>query len=349
ATLGKNATSFTDTKLSAGVRYFFRVRAFDAAVNSIYSNVAAGWTKSAPVGSTSMAAPTRLSASATSSSTIKITWKDNATGEVGYKIDRSTDGTTFARLTTVGANVDAFADSKLSPVTKYFYRVRAYDATHNGPYSGVASATTAAAPIGSTAIPAPTKLTATATAFNSIHLAWADNAKTELGYKIDISTDGKIFTRVTSVGANVATFDSIGLNPSTKYFYRVRAFDKTQNSPYSGVASATTAAAPLPPASPSSLAATSLSASAIKLTWKDNETTENGYKIERGTDGVNFTEIGTVGTNVVTYHRVALTDKQKYYYRVRAFDATNDSGYSNVANATTKSPPPPDTTHDWAS
>src|SRR5438874_2148449 len=219
-TLGKNATSFTDSKLSAGVKYFYRVRAFDAAVNSIYSNVAAGWTKSAPVGSAPMGAPTTLKASATSSTTVKLTWNDNASGELGYKIDRSTDGKTFIRVTTVGANVDAFADSKLAPQTKYYYRVRAYDATHNSTYSNLAAATTSAPPVGDPALPAPTALTASMLSFNSIHLNWADNAKTEAGYKIDISTDGKTFTRLTTVGANVITFDSINLNPSTKYFYR---------------------------------------------------------------------------------------------------------------------------------
>jgi hypothetical protein len=128
----------------------------------------------------------------------------------------------------------------------------------------------------------------------------------------------------------------------------MRGFDATQNSTYSNIAHATTDAAPLPPAAPTNLAAAAISASAIKLTWKDNASTENGYKIERATDGVNFTEIGTVGSNITIYLSVGLTAKKKYYYRVRAFDATNDSGYSNVANATTTSPPPPDTSHDWA-
>src|SRR5256885_204403 len=166
-------------------------------------------------------APTGLKAVSSTTSTLNLIWTDNARTELGYKVDRSTDGKTFARIATVGVNVDAFGDSKLSPLTKYFYRVRAFDATHNSTYSNLAAATTLAAPVGATGIPAPTKLSAVATSFNSIHLAWVDNAKTELGYKIDISTDGKTFARVTTVGANVAVFDSIGLNPSTKYFYRV--------------------------------------------------------------------------------------------------------------------------------
>jgi fibronectin type 3 domain-containing protein len=63
---------------------------------------------------------------------------------------------------------------------------------------------------------------------------------------------------------------------------------------------------------------------------------EDGFKVERGSDGANFTQIGTTAANTTAYSDTGLTDFTKYYYRVRAANnTTGDSAYSNTANATT--------------
>src|SRR5207244_7505685 len=89
------------------------------------------------------------------------------------------------------------------------------------------------------------------------------------------------------------------------------------------------------PAAPSNLNATATSSSQINLAWSDNSNNETGFKIERSTDGSSFTQIGTVGSNVTSYPDSGLSESTKYYYRVRASSAGGDSGYSNIANATT--------------
>jgi hypothetical protein len=85
---------------------------------------------------------------------------------------------------------------------------------------------------------------------------------------------------------------------------------------------------------PSNLTATPSSSTAIKLNWSDNSSTEAGYKIERSTDGTNFSQINTVGMNVETYTSGNLTKGKKYYYRVRAYSNAGNSSYSNTASAT---------------
>src|SRR5439155_3175320 len=45
------------------------------------------------------------------------------------------------------------------------------------------------------------------------------------------------------------------------------------------------------PNAPSNLAASAVSATQINLTWTDNSSDETGFRLERGTDGINFTEI----------------------------------------------------------
>lgn len=90
---------------------------------------------------------------------------------------------------------------------------------------------------------------------------------------------------------------------------------------------------PTPPAAPSNLTATSPRKKVIDIAWTDNSSNETGFKIERGTDGVNFTQITTVGANVTTYRNTGLASGVRYYYRVRATNGAGDSGYSNTANA----------------
>ncbi len=70
------------------------------------------------------------------------------------------------------------------------------------------------------------------------------------------------------------------------------------------------------------------------LNWSDNVATVSGYQIERSTDGVNFTQIGTVAGNVGTYFDTGLTTGTTYTYRVRAYSALGESAYSNVSSST---------------
>ncbi len=91
-----------------------------------------------------------------------------------------------------------------------------------------------------------------------------------------------------------------------------------------------------PPYAPANLAATAISSAQIDLSWTDNSNNETGFKIERktGANGV-YGEISNVGANVTTYVDVGLSSETTYYYRVRAYNASGDSLYSNEASATT--------------
>lgn len=93
------------------------------------------------------AAPTGVAATATSATSIAVTW-GNVADEAGYRIERRRDGTSDAwtQVATTGANVTRFDDTGRSPSTTYLYRVRAFNGAGNSPYSAVASATTPAAP-----------------------------------------------------------------------------------------------------------------------------------------------------------------------------------------------------------
>jgi hypothetical protein len=95
-----------------------------------------------------LGSPNNPAATALSSSQIRVTWQDRATGENGYVIERSIDSGNFTEVGVAAANATAFTDtSGLQPGTQYFYRVRAMTAsggvrTGYSSYSFVRSATT---------------------------------------------------------------------------------------------------------------------------------------------------------------------------------------------------------------
>ena len=88
------------------------------------------------------------------------------------------------------------------------------------------------------------------------------------------------------------------------------------------------------PDAPTGLAAVSTGATTVNLFWSDKAYNETGYKIERSSDGTNWSQIASIGADSTSYTATGLTAGQAYSFRVRAVNATGNSGYSNVAAAT---------------
>lgn len=98
-------------------------------------------------------APTNLTATAVSASRIDLSWTDNSAIESGFQVESSTDGATFVRIATLGANSSFHSATGLAASTSYVFRVRAYDSNASSPWV-LASATTLSAPTPS-ASPSP--------------------------------------------------------------------------------------------------------------------------------------------------------------------------------------------------
>jgi len=275
--------------------------------------------------------PSSLTATATSSSQINLGWTDNASDETGFEIERSTDGTNFAKIADVGANTTTYSNTGLNASTRYWYRVRAVNSAGASSYTNVADATTQAPPV---TIPRPpSSLTATATSSSQINLGWTDNASDETGFEIERSTDGTNFAKIADVGANTTTYSNTGLNASTRYWYRVRAKNSAGASSYTNVADATTSLAV--PAAPTNLKAELADYDQIRLTWGTPSNATN-VLIERSTNpNSGFTQITQQPATNTSYVDIALNEQTTYYYRIRFANAAGNSGYSNVVSATT--------------
>jgi hypothetical protein len=88
------------------------------------------------------AAPSSLACTSVTRTAITVGWVDNSTNETGFHVERSTNGSTWTLVATVGANVRTYANSSLKSNTLYYYRVRAYNASGNSAYTATVSART---------------------------------------------------------------------------------------------------------------------------------------------------------------------------------------------------------------
>lgn len=71
-------------------------------------------------------------------------------------------------------------------------------------------------------------------------------------------------------------------------------------------------------------------AAQLTVSWEDRSTTETGFEVQRTTDGVTFVRVATVPANTTSYVDTDVVEGRSYWYRVRAFNATDKSDFSNV-------------------
>jgi hypothetical protein len=114
---------WSDPATSYGVRYYYRLRAFNDAGFSEASNIAEILVN--PL----IAAPSDLSLVAAAPTTLQLSWNDNSTNELGFFIERRRIGSsTWIRpVESLNASTTEFNDSGLRPDQGYEYRVKAYN------------------------------------------------------------------------------------------------------------------------------------------------------------------------------------------------------------------------------
>jgi hypothetical protein len=182
--------------------------------------------------------PTGLAGTSPSWSQVSLTWTDASTNESGFAIERRT-GTTgdWSEIASLPAGAQAFLDTNLQPLTQYSYRVRSFNGAGSSQATAAIDVTTQAPPLPQ----APSNLSADATIPGQINLSWTDSGPDETLFRIERKAGAAgAWVEIGSTSANVTTFTSTGLAPSTTYFFRVRASNAGGDSGYSNEASATT-------------------------------------------------------------------------------------------------------------
>ncbi len=87
---------------------------------------------------------------------------------------------------------------------------------------------------------------------------------------------------------------------------------------------------------PTALKATDATPNSITMRWRDFTDHEEGYAIEQQMADGTFTEIAQVEKNTDLFTATGLTPQTTYKWRVRAYDGSQYSSYSNILSVSTK-------------
>ncbi|MGB2791553.1 MAG: fibronectin type III domain-containing protein, partial [Candidatus Moraniibacteriota bacterium] len=212
-----SGTTYNDTGLTTSTTYRYRVTALDARENESSQSSAVSSATNSDTSAPSV--PTGLSGTATSMTTVDLSWTastDNV-GVAGYRVFR--DGVQVGTTSAV-----SYSDTGLTKSTAYSYSVLAYDAAGN---PSAQTAPVSVTTLSDTSAPSvPTGLSGTAVSMTAIDLSWT--ASTD-----NIAVTGyKVFRNGTQIAdvTTGTTYSDTGLTQNTSYSYTVLAYDADGNS-----------------------------------------------------------------------------------------------------------------------
>ena len=174
---------------------------------------------------------------------------------------------------------------------------------------------------------APAGVTATRGTGTALVVSWQSVADAT-GYVIQRSDDGVEFVDAGTAAAAATSWTNSGLAGSMRYFYRVRATDAVGRSVASAVVGVVNR-----PSAVTNASVTSLTSSQVVLNWRD-KSGDSGYRIERSSDNVTFTQIATVGTNVPSYTATSLSVGTPYWFRITPMSPFGDSVPTTITGST---------------
>jgi hypothetical protein len=131
---------------------------------------------------------------------------------------------------------------------------------------------------------------------------------------------------------DLVAFSDNTVAPVSTYQYRVYAFNGNGNSQFSNIAEVTTP--DVPPTDPSDLVATNVTPAQVDLAWTDNSGNEDGFIVQRSTDGgTTWSEAGQTVADVAVFSDTTVIPGGSYLYQVYAFNANGNSSPSNTVQA----------------
>ena len=320
---GSPVTSIDWTLLSPATTYSWVVTAVSTDGEGLPSNCAFA---------TTYGSPTELTATSTSFSAVSLAWT-NPSGTLTDDYISAFDGGSCSGspffVYDPGAPITSLVWTLLSPATTYSWEVTAVTAYGEGPPSNCASATTFGSPTG---------LTATATSFSTVDLAWTNPSGTLTDNYIYAynggSCSGSPFF-VYDAGASITTILWTTLSSATTYSWEVTAVTAYGEGPPSNCAAAMTYGGS------TELTATASSFSTVNLTWTNPSGTLTDIYISAYTGGsCSGTAFFTYdpGAPITSITWTALSAASTYSWEVTADTPYGEGPPSNCASATTYGP-----------
>jgi hypothetical protein len=274
------------------------------------------------------AAPSGLTATATSGTQLTLNWKSNSSIQTGFQIQRKVDGTnTWATIATVGPTITTYNDSNLSPGMVYDYQVQATNFQANSAFSNTAVITMPTIP------QTPTAAYASNVTTGSVTANWTDRATNATGYRVGIATGDADFDYILVNDPNLSSYTFTGLEAGTEYDVHISAYNIAGYNDFTGFTTATLTLLPANLAVQSGGGQATLSWAAPAYNAPDLAALT--YNVYRGTspggEGATAYASGVTGTSYVD--AAADASGTTYFYTVTAVDAGGESAASNEVSA----------------
>ncbi len=320
-------TSYTDIALSANNEYCYRVKSVidDNLFSKPYPN-----TESGISAHTKLLAPQNLTVKWDSANSIKLEWLDTAYGAEYFLIERKTGDGAFIKVDTpIYEDGCIWYNFGVKPETNYTFRLKSINGKNSSDYSKEVT-------VEGIKIMPPSNLKATIISQSEITLTWDDNSSDETAFIIEQKSDtDDSWYEIDTLKPNSKSYSIKNLKSDTLYTYRVQAYNKTY---YVGSISEECEISIKNLAPPSDLIAKAVTSSVITLEWSDNSTGEQGFIIERKSSGSDFVEIARTEPNVTKYTDTNLIAGKEYYYKVKAYNGTLYTYYTNIGITYTNAP-----------
>ena len=231
ATVPVEEMPFTDTGLSAGVTYQYRIKATNGALSSLYSDTVSTTLRE----TVALSAPSDLAVEYRDS--IALTWQHDDPYTTHFLVERSKrEATDFQQIDSVSRSFPTdtffFYDATVEEITQYHYKIIAATVYDNA-LSACSDTITITTPLYS-----PTALVVSQQD-SSLSLSWQDQSEKETAYVIErsisqdsILSDNNSYVAVDSVGANIVIYkDTVALQDGYHH-YRIKAISDTFASGY---------------------------------------------------------------------------------------------------------------------
>lgn len=165
----------------------------------------------------SLLQPSVLQAAQVEQNRVEISWIDNSTAEDGFIVERSV-GEGFSEIGRTGADTTVFEDTSVNDGSLYIYRVKAF-------MDGVGAAEASEELTVVTPLSPPTALRVLSLGSTEVSIGWTDNSSSEEGYRVERAEEGGDFVLIAELPQDIQQYSDSELSPSTRYRYRVKAYN----------------------------------------------------------------------------------------------------------------------------
>jgi hypothetical protein len=287
---------------------------------------------------------------------VLLTWRDQATAETGFVVERTTTDPASVRnpdedtqllwkvvSTSVPANQTWYRDAGATGPGPYFYRVRAKGTARNSARNFVTRVT----PSLETA-PMVAPLAAHVSDLYirsgeaSVELAWFSPVAAPAGYVLERSEDGGAnFYEISRLGPDETRFHDARVVAGAGYHYRLKTFNLAEGR-YSATVGATVGEGALEPLlnAPTGFEILVAEPWSLELSWTSLTGGQLGYRLHRAFEaGGPFTLLVEFNGETRAFVDTTVTPETTYWYRLDAFDAFGTES-TEILAAVTPAPPP---------